>query len=484
MRTCNYCDQKFASAASLSSHKYKYHKDLSEKPNVVAKPKYVVTKPNVVAITNVPTTIESRQNPRKVITAEDERREKKMMAKVLNLSDSDSDTDDSISLLSEGGNNPSTSNKRNHTPNSSDEEPPLKVSRKKITRITKISESDSDDGTWLFSNEGDNPNTLQPQYTSTKRIRTPNSSDEEPPSKVARKKPPAKSKKRKRNRVASDDSNAPRRKSRKKSVIREHNKDGHVLSPKAKPVPVLSPISRKTKRLSDFVNEQDRIREAERVAELEEQVAQLKTDLNVQEILQVPKLQYSKELVAPLNAQIADLKQENEALRSVRTRQDAEITELEELLEREKAFRAKEKEQSDLLAKQLEDCNKNVISEMTPLDKALNNSVTIEEINEIRHLMKTNNLEAILNDVDKLSTIQKIISGMLEGVIPLSNPQNLAFSKNQRSFMIDLQNEGLDNMRDLIIENSDDFFEVFQILDMSLKLVIKAFNKYGQNTYK
>ena len=73
---------------------------------------------------------------------------------------------------------------------------------------------------------------------------------------------------------------------------------------------------------------------------------------------------------------------------------------------------------------------------------------------------------------------------MLEGVIPLSNPQNLAFSKNQRSFMINLQNEGLDNMRDLIIENADDFFEVFQILDMSLKLVIKAFNKYGQNTYK
>ena len=188
--------------------------------------------------------------------------------------------------------------------------------------------------------------------------------------------------------------------------------------------------------------------------------------------------------MAPLNAQIADLKQENEALRSVRTRQDTEITELEELLEKEKAFRIMEKEQSDLLAKQLEDCNKNVISEMTPLDKALNNSVTIEEINEIRHLMKTSNLEAILNDVDKLSTIQKIISGMLEGVIPLSNPQNLAFSKNQRSFMINLQNEGLDNMRDLIIENADDFFEVFQILDMSLKLVVKAFNKYGQSAYK
>ena len=267
MRTCHYCDQKFINAASLSSHKYKYHKDLSEKPNVVTKPN-VDAKPNVVAITNVPRKIESRQNPRKVITSEDERREKKMMANVLNLSDSDSDTDDSISLLSEGGNNPSTSNKRNHTPNSSDEEPPSKISRKNRgrTNILKISsESGSDDSTWLFGNEENNTSILQPQYTSTlKRIRTANSSDEEPPSKVARKKPPVKSKKRKRKRVGSDDSNAPRRKSRKKSVIREHNKDGHVLSPiEAKPVPVLSPISRKKKRLSDYVNEQDTIREAE-----------------------------------------------------------------------------------------------------------------------------------------------------------------------------------------------------------------------------
>jgi hypothetical protein len=126
----------------------------------------------------------------------------------------------------------------------------------------------------------------------------------------------------------------------------------------------------------------------------------------------------------------------------------------------------------------------NLVSEMTPLDKALNNSVTIDEINEIRHLINTDNLEAILMDDDKLSIIQKIISGMVEGVIPISNPQELAFSDDQKSFMKDLQNVGLDNIRELITDNVDNFYEVFQILDMSLKLVVKAFNKYGQNAYK
>jgi hypothetical protein len=87
-------------------------------------------------------------------------------------------------------------------------------------------------------------------------------------------------------------------------------------------------------------------------------------------------------------------------------------------------------------------------------------------------------------DDDKLSIIQKIISGMVEGVIPISNPQELAFSDDQKSFMKDLQNVGLDNIRELITDNVDNFYEVFQILDMSLKLVVKAFNKYGQNAYK
>ena len=455
---CIACDRAFETKASLSSHKYMFHRVKSAKPNVVA-------------ITNTSNIIESRQNPRKVITSEDERRDQLMMAQILNLSDSDSDSDDSISLFSDGGNSPNTSNKRNRIPNSSDDEPPSKVARKKTytkkkkrKRIINISDSDSESDKSIFSDDGNNPN------TSNKRNRTPNSSDEEPPSKVARKKSYTKRKKRKRDRTGSDDSSAPRRKSRKRSMIHKHNKDEHVIIPKSKPVPELSPISRRTKILSDLVNEKDKIRDMDRISELEQQVEELKNSLAVKEIISVPKKKYSKGQVTTLDAQIADLKEEVEALRTVRACRDMEIEKLEELLRMEKHWRNMEKN--------------NLVSEMTPLDKALNNSVTIDEINEIRHLINTDNLEAILMDDDKLSIIQKIISGMLEGVIPISNPQELAFSDDQKSFMKDLQNVGLDNIRELITDNVDNFYEVFQILDMSLKLVVKAFNKYGQNAYK
>ena len=47
-----------------------------------------------------------------------------------------------------------------------------------------------------------------------------------------------------------------------------------------------------------------------------------------------------------------------------------------------------------------------------------------------------------------------------------------------------LETIGLDEAKDYIEENIQEFLEIFEILDMSLKLVTKAFNKYGQKVYK
>ena len=133
---------------------------------------------------------------------------------------------------------------------------------------------------------------------------------------------------------------------------------------------------------------------------------------------------------------------------------------------------------------QFENYKENVIEEMTPLDKALNNSVTIDQINDIRHHLKAGYIDPILNDDNKLMIIQRILAGISEGVIPISNPQNLIFTKSQKSFMSTLKTIGLDEAKDYIEENIQDFLEIFEVLDMSLKMVAKAFNKYGQKTYK
>ena len=403
MHTCEHCNRKYKNAATLSSHKYSNHRDMASKRNVVA-------------IVNTPEEIPSRQNPRKVITSEDERRERADIERIMNLSGSSSDS--SISLFDDD--NFSTSTK---------------------IRSTK------------------------------KRSRTPNSSDEEPPSKAARKH----SLKRKRKKVKSDDSGEPKR---KKTIIHRHDKEPHnsreddqnVVIPKPKPYSAY--ISGRREFLSALVNKD------EEISALKQQILDL---LAKDENIAVPSRSsaQTRSLVRDLKEQIAELQLDVEGLTGSKALLEEDLEEGKKALEKEKSLRRKEKERYDILAAQLNSYKENVIPKTSPLDKALNNSVTIDEINDIRHLISSGHLEPIFQDEGKLSTIQNIISGMLEGVIPISNPQNLAFTDQQKTFMKELENMELDEVSEHIKDNIDDFNEVFHILDLSLKLLIKAFDKYG-----
>ena len=140
-----------------------------------------------------------------------------------------------------------------------------------------------------------------------------------------------------------------------------------------------------------------------------------------------------------------------------------------------------ELEQKELLTKQLGQVKNGDFDGITAVEKALMNSVTIEQINDIRKLVKLGYIERILEDEDKLLVIQRIMTGMLEGVIPISNPQEMAFTSKQRKFMHLLERVGVSEVKDTITENVQEFYEVFEILDISLKMITKAFNQYGEN---
>ena len=141
----------------------------------------------------------------------------------------------------------------------------------------------------------------------------------------------------------------------------------------------------------------------------------------------------------------------------------------------------KELEQKELLTKQLGQVKKGDFDGITAVEKALMNSVTIAQINDIRKLVKLGYIERILEDEDKLLVIQRIMTGMLEGVIPISNPQEMAFTSKQRKFMHLLERVGVGEVKETITENIQEFYEVFEILDISLKMITKAFNQYGEN---
>ena len=381
MLICEYCDGKYKNKKSLASHKYSFHKDMSSKPNAIA-------------IVN--TGIESRQNPRKRILSDDsdEIRKRNKINETLIDSTSGESSDSDMTVDSEDEIN---TNKRIRVPDSSDEEPPAKVSRKK--KFTK------------------------------KRKRAPDQSDDEHPERKIRKK-----KSTARNKDPGD------------AYVYVSDTDDEDIAkiPKYEPPPRRK--SRTPYYLNDLVRKDTEIRELKR--------------------------------------EIEELREEIRGFVGFKAGCESKILELERLFERERDLRKKEKEQRELLAMQFQNYKENVVEEMTPLDKALMNSVTIEQINDIRHYLKAGDINPILNDDNKLLIIQRILAGMSEGIIPISNPQNLIFTKSHKSFMSTLKTIGLDEAKDYIEENIQDFLEIFEILDMSLKLVTKAFNKYGQKTYQ
>ena len=111
---------------------------------------------------------------------------------------------------------------------------------------------------------------------------------------------------------------------------------------------------------------------------------------------------------------------------------------------------------------------------MSALEKVLTNSVSISQINDIRHLLKSGSLTPILDDDDKVVTIQRLFSGMVEGVIPITSPQRLYFTVEQRDFMKNLETMDIYGAKNYIEQNTDMFANIFHILDMTLKLMVKA----------
>ena len=69
---------------------------------------------------------------------------------------------------------------------------------------------------------------------------------------------------------------------------------------------------------------------------------------------------------------------------------------------------------------------------------------------------------------------------MLEGVIPIYNPNNLVITKDQKKFMKNLERVGIDNAKDYILQNIEEFHNIFDAINMSFKLINKSLNNYGQ----
>jgi len=435
---CTECDRAFESKASLNNHKYRYH---PKKKNS-----------STIAVLDPVKDDQLDKNleiPSQANTVVDEN---KMMAHILNLSDSDSDSDSPIFP----DDNTNTSNKRTRTPNSSDDEPSPKVPR-------KISTDSSDD-------EGSvDVQILRKKKLIKKRERVPDSSDEEPSPKVQRKISTDSSDNegsvdvrikhvKKRERVPDSSDDEPTPKIHRKSHTSTDSSDCGVIDVE-----------------QQLFDTEQKIKRSKKVSR--KKTGQSESGINNEKIRKLQKLEKNlleKKIVINEDRYARDCAEMDFDIRE----RDAKIVEEEEYITFLQYSLKKEMKRSKLLIAQLRSVKEDNPKSTRPITRIIENRVTINQINSLRHLLKSGHLEPIIYDHEMIETIQNLLVGLDEGVIPITNVQKLSFTPEHKAYMNKLLEMSHFEAGPYIRNNPDLFVEIFDIVDQSLKLLCKSYLKF------
>ena len=384
MLNCEECNKTFTSKASLSSHKYRFHRNMSS------------NKRNTIALVNGPS-IPSRQSPRKRLPSPipNEIRKRSNLNKILHSTSGESSDSDS-------------------TMDSSDDEPQIekpkwvKLSEDGKAHIRKnIPNSIDSDSTMDSDSSDDGAQAKKPRWVklpdndkscSCKRKHYPDSSDEEPENKIQRR-----------------------------------GKFGKMLGAKRDP---------KRLRVPDSSNEEP----LKKMRRFTMKKKSKKSAIGYNRLPAEDEIKILNEHVERLEARAIKCEEREDKKDKKLKKKDVEITKLQNTLD-------KREEQVKLYADQL---NENKGDKMSALEKVLTNSVSINQINVIRHLLKGGSINPILNNDDKLVTIQRIFSGMLEGIILITSPQQ--FTKDLRNFVENLVTMDIYEAKYYIQQDTDMFF--------------------------
>ena len=120
-------------------------------------------------------------------------------------------------------------------------------------------------------------------------------------------------------------------------------------------------------------------------------------------------------------------------------------------------------------------------SEMTSINKAVINSVTIKQFNKIRSLLEANQLSRVLQNKTHVRALQRLFLGLNFGVIPITQPQRIALSEDERNMVRKLENTPIDKVKSYIAQNKNSFLRLFEIINDSLQLITRSYERYGTN---
>ena len=133
-----------------------------------------------------------------------------------------------------------------------------------------------------------------------------------------------------------------------------------------------------------------------------------------------------------------------------------------------------------VLSKQLEELREfEGDIELNSLTNAVINSVTVNELNEIRELMREGSLKEVLKSDKHISALQKLFIGLSYGIIPVTAPQRIALTDAERNMVKKLENASIRKVRSYIRANKNSFIKLFEVINDSVKLMCNSYARYA-----
>lgn len=115
--------------------------------------------------------------------------------------------------------------------------------------------------------------------------------------------------------------------------------------------------------------------------------------------------------------------------------------------------------------------------DLSSLNNAIFNCVTMEEIFKIQRLVKNHQLDEVVQN--HLKTLQNLFLSLSHGVLPICQPQRDRVTDSQRRLVDQIQTSSKSTVKRLMNANRNDVVNLFTIIKESLKMARNSYNIYG-----
>lgn len=115
--------------------------------------------------------------------------------------------------------------------------------------------------------------------------------------------------------------------------------------------------------------------------------------------------------------------------------------------------------------------------DLSSLNNAIFNCVTMEEIFKIQRLVKNHQLDEVVQN--HLKTLQNLFLSLSHGVLPICQPQRDRVTDSQRRLVDQIQTSSKPTVKRLMKANRNDVVNLFTIIKESLKMARNSYNIYG-----